>query len=149
MAALSLRTDGMCGQARAREEELRQQLEASEKQTSEQAEIIRREKIVDAGEKMMLKLHHKLVRRHSDPTVACSFHRKLFRRRPTPVTAVHDRVVAVSQEAEQKTMLEHEKLKISELAQQVEQERVAAENAKATAEAEITDELKKARKILG
>ena len=53
------------------------------------------------------------------------------------------------QEAEQKTMLEHEKLKISELAQQVEQERVAAENAKATAEAEITDELKKARKILG
>ena len=46
-------------------------------------------------------------------------------------------------------MLEHEKLKISELAQQVEQERVAAENAKATAEAEITDELKKARKILG
>ena len=30
-------------QARAREEELRQQLEASEKQTSEQAEIIRRE----------------------------------------------------------------------------------------------------------
>ena len=60
----------MCGQARAREEELRRQLEASEKQTSEQAEIIRREKIVDAGEKMMLKLHHKLVRRHSDPTVA-------------------------------------------------------------------------------
>eukprot|EP01045_Picozoa_sp_COSAG04_P022851 COSAG04_NODE_2641_length_3819_cov_2.065323_2_plen_93_part_00 len=53
------------------------------------------------------------------------------------------------QEAEQKTMLEHEKLKISELAEQVEQERVAAENAKATAEAEITDELKKARKILG
>ena len=46
-------------------------------------------------------------------------------------------------------MLEHEKLKISELAEQVEQERVAAENAKATAEAEITDELKKARKILG
>ena len=65
----------MCGQARAREEELRQQLEASEKQTSEQAEIIRREKIVDAGEKMMLKLHHKLVR-HADPAAAVHYHRR-------------------------------------------------------------------------
>ena len=76
MAALSLRTDCLCGQARAREEELRQQLEASEKQTSEQAEIIRREKIVDAGEKMMLKLHHKLVRRHADPAAAVHYHRR-------------------------------------------------------------------------
>ena len=66
----------MRGQARAREEELRQQLEASEKQTSEQAEIIRREKIVDAGEKMMLKLHHKLVRRHADLAAAVHHHQR-------------------------------------------------------------------------
>ena len=69
---------------------------------------------------------------------------KVFETGGRMVMKMHERL-----ELEQKQMLAHEKQEIKDLAARVEAEHEAATRAKEEAEAGITDELKKARKILG